>query len=234
MTVSGSRASGVQNRASETGLSLSGGSRWFLGPRIAATAGSRTRLLPTQMIEIHDPAQNPSAVAAEIRRVLRDGGSAEHAAGVQRFFKEEIESHGWRAAALRRAMRQCRKEILRQQDLDFLVRVADKLFSGCVLEEKSAAVVLLENLGSKFGDHEFRLFKRWLDRIRSWADHDGLVHGLIAPMVAAKPERTRHIFRWAKSADRWPTSGLCRSNQGSAGEDVLPRDRQAHQPPFGR
>lgn len=154
-------------------------------------------------------AHNPSAVAAEIRRVLRDGGSAEQAAGVQRFFKEEAESYGWRTAALRRAMRQCRKEILREQDLDFLLRVADKLFSGRVLEEKSAAVLLLEDLDSKFGDHEFRLFERWLDRIRSWADHDGLVHGLIAPMVAAKPERTRNIFRWAKSADRWHRRAAC-------------------------
>jgi hypothetical protein len=33
-------------------------------------------------------------MAAQIRLVLRDGGSAEHAAGVQWFFKEEIKSHG--------------------------------------------------------------------------------------------------------------------------------------------
>ena len=46
----------------------------------------------------------PAAVAAQIRNALRDSGSAEHAAGVQWFFKEEIKSHGWYTADLRRAV----------------------------------------------------------------------------------------------------------------------------------
>ncbi|MGA7217167.1 MAG: hypothetical protein WBX38_02575 [Candidatus Sulfotelmatobacter sp.] len=37
----------------------------------------------------------PSAVAAQIRRALKTGGSPEHAKGVQWFFKDEIKSHGW-------------------------------------------------------------------------------------------------------------------------------------------
>jgi len=154
-------------------------------------------------------AESTSAAAAEIRRVLKDGGSAEHAAGVQWFFKEQIKSQGWYTAALRRAMRQYRREIIREHDLGFLVSVADQLFSGRVLEEKVAAVLLLENLDPKFGDREFRLFGQWLDRISSWADHDGLVHDLIAPMVIARPERTTNVFRWAKSADRWHRRAAC-------------------------
>ena len=153
--------------------------------------------------------KNPKAVAAEIRRVLRDGGSAEHAAGVQWFFKEEIKSHGWYTAALRRAMKRCRREILSERDFDFLVAVADQLFRGTVLEEKVAAVLLLENLDDQFGDREFRLFESWLDRIRSWADHDGLVHDLIAPMIAAKPLRAKFVFRWAKARDRWHRRAAC-------------------------
>lgn len=153
--------------------------------------------------------KTPKAVAAEIRRVLKDGGSAEHAAGVQWFFKEEIKSHGWYTAALRRAMRQCRREILRDRDFDFLVTVADQLFRGAVLEEKVAAVVLLENLHNQFGPREFGLFESWLDRISSWAEHDGLVHYLIAPIVAADAARVKSVFRWAKSRDRWHRRAAC-------------------------
>jgi 3-methyladenine DNA glycosylase AlkD len=152
---------------------------------------------------------NPSQVAAQLRRVLRSGGSPEHAAGVQWFFKEEIKSHGWYTADLRRAMRECRREILREHDFDFLVKVADELFSGRVLEEKAAGVMLLENLSAKFGDREFRLFEKWLDRINSWADHDGLVHYLIAPMVIADPKRAKNVFRWAKSRNRWHRRAAC-------------------------
>jgi 3-methyladenine DNA glycosylase AlkD len=151
----------------------------------------------------------PSEVAAEIRRMLRAGGSAEHAAGAQRFFKEEIKSYGWRTANLRRAVRGWRREILRENDFKFLVNVADHLFSGLVNEEKNAAVFLLEEMDTQCGEGEFKLFESWLDRISNWSDHDGLVHYLVAPMVAAKPARASNVFRWAKSPNRWHRRAAC-------------------------
>jgi 3-methyladenine DNA glycosylase AlkD len=153
--------------------------------------------------------KSPAEHAVQIRHVLRDGGSAEHAAGVQWFFKTEIQSRGWYTADLRRAMRNCRREILRGHDINFLVQVADQLFSGSVLEEKIAGVFLLEEMDAKFGAREFRLFESWLDRISSWSDHDALVHDLIAPMVAAKPARVRNVLRWAKSKNRWHRRAAC-------------------------
>ena len=151
----------------------------------------------------------PSQMAAQIRRTLRDQGSAEHAAGVQWFFKQEIKSHGWYTAALRRQAIRRRRLMLQESGLHFLVRVADALFSGSVLEEKIFAVVLLEKLTPHFGDAEFDLFESWLDRISSWADHDALAHYLIAPMVAANPARVKTVFRWAKSPDRWHRRAAC-------------------------
>ena len=155
------------------------------------------------------PASKPSDVAAQIRAALKDGGSAEHGAGVQWFFKDEIKSRGWYTGDLRRAVRRCRDEILKEYDFDFLVRVADELFIGSVLEEKVAAVFLLEKLDAQFGDREFSMFEAWLDRISSWADHDGLVHYLIGPMLVAKPARAKDVFRWAKSPKRWHRRAAC-------------------------
>jgi 3-methyladenine DNA glycosylase AlkD len=145
----------------------------------------------------------------QIRRTLRDGGSAEHAAAVQWFFKQEIKSYGWHTAALRREAVRRRRWLLQESGLGFLVRVADALFSGSVLEERIFAVVLLEKLTPHFGDAEFDLFASWLDRIRSWADHDAVAHYLIAPMVAANPARVPTVFRWAKSPDRWHRRAAC-------------------------
>jgi 3-methyladenine DNA glycosylase AlkD len=152
---------------------------------------------------------SPESIAAEIRHLLRDGGSAEHTDGVQWFFKDEIKSHGWYTAKLRTVAVRFRRRIRKEFGLDFLLRVADKLFAGRVLEEKVFAVFLLEKMTDEFGDTEFRLFESWLPRISSWADHDGLVHYLIAPMVAAKPDRTRRVSRWAKSTDRWHRRAAC-------------------------
>jgi 3-methyladenine DNA glycosylase AlkD len=151
----------------------------------------------------------PEYIAAHVRRVLKDGGSAPHAEGVQWFFKEEIKSRGWYTAELRKVAVRFRRAILRERDLDFLVKVADRLFRGCVLEEKVFGVFLLEKVVDRLGDSEFRLFESWLPRISSWADHDGLVHYLIGPMVAAKPVRARSVFTWAKSTDRWHRRAAC-------------------------
>jgi hypothetical protein len=64
----------------------------------------------------------PSRVAVQVRRALRDGGSAEHAAGVQWFFKKQISSHGWYTAALRREAVGLRRSMLKASGLYFLLR----------------------------------------------------------------------------------------------------------------
>ncbi len=151
----------------------------------------------------------PNYIADHIRRVLKDGGSAPHSEEVQRFFKEEIQSRGWYTAELRKFAVRFRRAIARQRGMDFLVEVADQLFSGQILEEKVMAVFLLENQTKNFGNNEFKRFASWLDRVTSWADHDALAHYLLAPMVAAGPARCRQVFRWAKSPNRWRRRAAC-------------------------
>ncbi len=151
----------------------------------------------------------PSYIADHIRRVLKDGGSAPHSEEVQHFFKEVVKSRGWYTAELRKFAVRFRRSIVRERGTDFLVQVADELFSGQILEEKVMAVFLLEKQTKNFGDHEFQLFASWLDRVSSWADHDALAHYLLAPMVASDPARCREVFRWAKSPNRWRRRASC-------------------------
>jgi len=150
-----------------------------------------------------------SEIASQIRSSLKSGGTSEHAAGRQGFFKGEIKSRGWCTADLRREARRVRRAILKQYGLDFLVNVADQLFAGSVREEKVTAVFLLEKLDADFADREFKLFDGWLDRISNWADHDALVHDLISPMVAAQPARAKAARRWAASRNRWRRRAAC-------------------------
>lgn len=152
---------------------------------------------------------SPEYIAEHIRRLLKDGGSAPHSAEVQWFFKEEVQSRGWYTAELRKVAVRLRRTILREQGLAFLIDVADQLFQGSMLEEKICAVMLLESQTTNFGDREFALFDSWLDRVSSWADHDSLVHNLIAPMILSKPGRCREVFRWAKSPNRWRRRAAC-------------------------
>jgi 3-methyladenine DNA glycosylase AlkD len=151
----------------------------------------------------------PAYIAAHIRRVIRDGGSAPHSAEVQHFFKHEVKSRGWYTAELRKVARRFSKQILAERGQDFLLEVADRLFRGKVLEEKVSAVMLLENLTRRFGDAEFQRFEGWLDRVTSWADHDALVHYLISPLLAADPRRIKTMSACATSPNHWRRRASC-------------------------
>ncbi len=152
---------------------------------------------------------SPARIAEEIQTLLRNGGSTKHAAGVQWFFKDEIKSYGWYTADLRKSATRFRRKIRNEFGLEFLLHVADRLFMGKNLEEKIYAVFLLEALTVEFDEAEFKLFESWLPRISSWADHDALVHYLIAPMIVTKPSRVVAVFRWAKSSNRWHRRAAC-------------------------
>ena len=147
--------------------------------------------------------RSPANLAKHIRKLLRDHGSPEHAASVQRFFTEPVASHGWRTPDLRKAAVRMRRAILAHTGPDYLLQVADKLFRGRVVEEKAMAVLLLEKSLPEFGGREFNLLESWLDRVRNWDDHDALVHMLLGPMLVAEPRRARLALRWVKSKDRW-------------------------------
>ena len=147
--------------------------------------------------------KDPKYIADHIRRVLVDGGSAPHSAEVQWFFKEEVKSRGWYTAELRKVATRFRRALLNEHGIVYLIAVADELFQGEVLEEKTFAVMLLEKNSIDFTPKQFRLFDSWLDRITNWADHDGLVHYVIGPMVALDLSRTSAVYRWAKSKNRW-------------------------------
>jgi 3-methyladenine DNA glycosylase AlkD len=148
-------------------------------------------------------------IANHLREVLIDGASAPHTIEVETFFKQEISSRGWRAPELRALAKRFHKVIYRDAGLDYLVGVADNLFSGRVLEEKILAVLLLESYPKELGPKHFKLFESWLDRISSWADHDALTSYILGPMMVNEPRRTARALAWSRSTDRWHRRAAC-------------------------
>ena len=147
--------------------------------------------------------KTPAYIAKHIRIVIKNGGSAPHTEEVQRFFKHEVQSRGWRTGELRKMAVRFRRTIIAENGVPFLLQVADQLFRGEILEEKLLAVVMLQGIVGEFGKVEFKLFERWLDRISTWADHDALVHYLIGPMIAADAAFLPRLPRWTKARKRW-------------------------------
>jgi 3-methyladenine DNA glycosylase AlkD len=143
----------------------------------------------------------PASIVRDIVTHLTEHGSPEHAAGVQWFFKEEVRSHGWYTAALRRYAKALHKQLATDQAL--LLDVAERLFRSPFLEEKALAVTMLQPSLRRFGSADFRRFETWLGQVSSWADHDALVMFLIGPMLVSDPRRVARPLRWASSPSRW-------------------------------
>jgi 3-methyladenine DNA glycosylase AlkD len=142
-----------------------------------------------------------ASIVRDIAAHLKRHGSPEHAAGVQWFFKEEVQSHGWYTAALRRYAKALHAQLAADQAV--LLDVAERLFAGSYLEEKALAVTMLQPSLGRFGSPEFRRFETWLGQVSSWADHDALAMYLIGPMLVADPRRVKRPLRWASSPSRW-------------------------------
>jgi 3-methyladenine DNA glycosylase AlkD len=144
---------------------------------------------------------NTSTAVRRIVTHLKTHGSPERAAGIQRFFKEEARSHGWKTADLRRYARTLGDEL--RADPAALLDVAEALFQSVVLEEKGLGVLILQRSLRTFGPAEFRRFERWFRHVASWADHDALAMFLIGPMMTAEPSRSARALSWTRSTDRW-------------------------------
>jgi 3-methyladenine DNA glycosylase AlkD len=152
---------------------------------------------------------SPAQIARHVRHVIDRGGSAPFAASAQRFFKETIQTRGWRTAELRHVAGRIRRVLEREMGEPFLLEVADRLFRGRVHENKHMAVMLLEKDAARLDDRAFRLFESWLDRVRHWDEHDALAHNLLGPLVAAEPRRARRVLAWAGSKNRWRRRAAC-------------------------
>lgn len=142
-------------------------------------------------------------IADHLRQVLINGASAPHTEEVQRFFKEEVQSRGWYTHELRKVARRMSRAIANGEGIDYLFAVADDLFHGNVLEEKVFGVFLLQDRVGELNEKHFRGLARWLPRVSSWADHDGLASYLLGPMMVTDPKRTAWALKWTRSRDRW-------------------------------
>ena len=151
---------------------------------------------------------SPRYIADHIRRVLKDGGSAPHAARCTVVFQEEIN----RAAGIRQ---KCARSRCGSGERPSTSSGTDSyqgcrpIFSGAASSRKrSLQSSCWKNLPMTSATRSFAV-RVLAAAISSWADHDALVHYLIAPMIATKPARVKDAFGWAKSENRWHRRAAC-------------------------
>ena len=125
---------------------------------------------------------------------------AEGAAG---FFKEPVKARGVRCPILITLSAEIYREI-KTWPVSRRDGFVTSLWKDGHIETGSLACYVYRRFAKTFGEREFRLFVRWLDRyVTNWGHCDGLSIYLFAPTIARLPELAAELRGWTGSENPW-------------------------------
>ncbi len=142
-----------------------------------------------------------SRLREESEPVFREGQLSFFKSGSQE--RDSIDNYGVRGPRLKRI----EQEVYRAAKLwpaAWRSRFCEELWKSGKLEEGVVAIYLCRRFARGYGEGEFHLFERWLDRyVHNWAHTDGLSSWLLAACIANRAELRFELRRWAVSSNRW-------------------------------
>ena len=138
-----------------------------------------------------------------LRRQLADAAEPDFAAGVRNFFREPVDPYGVRSAKLHPIESALYRDIKRwpRTERD---RLMVALWESGKLEEGVIVAHVYRRFSKEFGEREFALFERWLNRyVNNWSHCDGLASWLLAGAIRNRPRLIEKLGPWTKSRNRW-------------------------------
>ena len=143
---------------------------------------------------------NPTHLKRDLRRLadpaVRDSQ--------QRFSKEPVRSIGVLTPDVRRLATAAAHEYrLARLTFDEILAMADALWRGGILEERSLAVLLISKFQRHLERRHWRHFDAYVDSLSNWADTDGLCGSVLAPLLEREPRLVTRLKPWTRSRNRW-------------------------------
>ncbi len=142
-------------------------------------------------------------IAAFVRKELKARSSEEFRQGVERFFREPVKAYGVRAPDVkevaRLALGRMKGWTAAEREKCF-----EELWKSGWIEEASVAIVIARGFVREYGEREFRIFEKWIDRyVHNWANCDGVASWLLAAAIGNEPGLICELARWTRSRNRW-------------------------------
>ncbi len=122
----------------------------------------------------------------------------------QRFSREPVRSIGVLTPDVRRLATSAAHEY-RQARLTFdeILEIADALWRGGILEERSLAILLLAKFERHLERRHWRHFDTYVDSLSNWGETDGLCGYVLAPLLEREPRLLTRLKPWTRSRNRW-------------------------------
>ena len=142
-------------------------------------------------------------IISQIRTTLKQNADEEAKASSNRFFKEEIKSHGLKSAAVRKIAKEYYRQISDQSKPDIFA-LCEELLRSDYMEEAFIAFEWSYNLRKQYEPEDFAIFERWIgDYVNNWAKCDTLCNHTMGTFIDMYPQYIDSLKDWTASENRW-------------------------------
>lgn len=142
-------------------------------------------------------------IISEIRNQLIANSSEEIRLSGQRFFKEEIKSHGVKSADVIKIGKTYFKQIESLTNKE-IFKLCEELWKSGYMEESFIACNWSYYVHKKYEPSDFKVFEKWVRTyINNWASCDTLCNHTVGEFVEMYPNNIDELKRWAKFDNRW-------------------------------
>ena len=125
----------------------------------------------------------------------------------QRYFKEQITSHGVKTSIVTKISKESYK-MMNGFEKKKIFSIAETLLQTGYIEESFIAFKWAEYLSKDFETHDFDILEQWLSEyVTNWASCDTLCNHAIGSLVEKYPEFLSRLKQWTSSDNRWVRRG---------------------------
>ncbi len=137
------------------------------------------------------------------QRIARDT-DAENARMVKKYFKEGVETAGWKVPKVRALGKEyVRKFKEEKYDIDKVLQLTQKLFMTARMEEVTLALEILRHYHNIYTPQLFSVFNSWVEHLTNWAHTDDFAAHHISRLLSKDKNLFNELLKWAESPNRW-------------------------------
>jgi 3-methyladenine DNA glycosylase AlkD len=139
----------------------------------------------------------------EIQQKIKSRSKKSNIDKAKRFFKEDIDTAGLPAPEVKKIAKGYIKKLKKENDINAVFNLAERLFISAKMEEVSLAMEILRHFHNRYTPQLFTLFNQWADYLTNWAHTDDFSTHHIAPLIKMDAKLIKHLTKWTKSTNRW-------------------------------
>ncbi len=140
---------------------------------------------------------------SEIRAELIRSADERTKGAASRFFKEDMNCYGVKAATVHKIADKYFEQIQNEQKQTIFL-LCEELLGSDLFEESTIAFEWVYRMRDCYEPEDFEIFEGWIERyVNNWAKCDTLCNHSIASFIGSYPQYLSRLKAWTRSENRW-------------------------------